>query len=153
MTGKKVLKDITNAIKHPTKHPGKFLVTAAVVVAVGDYLIQPKGKSFVAKTLGKVLPAASAATRHAPVPPAQLAAPGGAAAAAAHAAQTRGYYTGAPFGPGWGRGNMPYMYGPGGVAGGGWPESPAQISAAHRSWAMQAGAYPEVWSQSTYPWQ
>jgi hypothetical protein len=50
------------------------------------------------------------------------------------------------FGPGWRRGNMPLMYG------GHFPQVPADVSAAHNSWAAAAGQPQQYYSQSAYPW-
>jgi hypothetical protein len=135
----KLLNQVKATVKHPTKHPVKLAVGGLGVFLIADYLMSAKGHSYAAKVVDSVLPSAHAHPRLAP--------PGGPAAAAAHAAATKGFYAGGPFGPGWGQGNMPYMYG------GHYPESPAQVSAAHRAWAEMAGAYPEYWTQSQTPWQ
>lgn len=137
MTPKKVLSDIVQTVKHPirsaTHHP---LRTAAIVggaFLVVDLLTQPKGHSIAAKAsnevlgLGKKLMPSFGGKRVAALP--------------AGATATSG-----PFGPGWGRGFMPYQYG------GHYPESPAEVSAAHRAWAAAEGSYPQWWSQSQYPW-
>jgi len=143
MTATAIVRDIGNTFKHPIKtvktHPVRFLVVAGTVYLLADYIVSAKGKSTVAKVTGKVT---TTAHRLAGGKPKAL--PG--AAAAAQRAAAAGYFAGAPFGPGWGRGNMPYMYG------GGYPETPAQIASAHRAFAAASGAYPEMWTQSSYPW-
>lgn len=50
------------------------------------------------------------------------------------------------FGSGWGRGNMPLMYG------GHYPQTPADVSHAHNAWAAAAGHPQAYYSQSSYPW-
>jgi hypothetical protein len=136
---KKTFSTIGTTIKHPLKHPLKFAAVVGGGYLLVDLLISDKGKSQLAKLSNMVLP--KGAPRRAP------------AALPAPAAAAAGYYAGGPFGPGWGRGNMNYMYGPAGRAqGGGWIETPADVSVAHRSWAAASGQYPEFWTQSFYPW-
>ncbi len=50
------------------------------------------------------------------------------------------------FGPGWGRGNMPYLNG------GHYPQTPADISHAHMAWNAAAGHPQSYYAQSSYPW-
>lgn len=147
----KVFSAIGQSIKHPLKHPVTFGATVLGVYLVGDLIISDKGKSTLGKLASSVMPGGR---RHvAPPRPAALPPPPAAPAAqAAQQAAAAGYYAGA-FGPGWGRGNMPYLYGPAGTpVGGRWGETPSDISIGHRAWAAAAGSYPEFWNQSSYPW-
>ena len=50
------------------------------------------------------------------------------------------------FGPGWGRGNMPYLNG------GHYAQTPADVSRAHMGWNAAAGGPQQYYSQSSYPW-
>jgi hypothetical protein len=57
------------------------------------------------------------------------------------------------FGPGWGRGNMPVMYGSAGPAlGGHWQQTPADVSHGHMGWQAASGHPQTYYSQSSYPW-
>lgn len=143
---KKALSAVGQTVRHPLKHPVKFVVGAGVAYLLVDHLVSDHGRS----TLSKLLPGGGAPHRRlAPRAPAALPAP---AAAHAQQAAAAGYYAGA-FQPGWGRGYMNTLYGPAGRSqGGGWPETGADISVAHRSWAAASGEYPEFWAQSFYPW-
>lgn len=136
MTGKKVLSAITTTVKHPLKHPVRFVALVGGGYLLVDLLIAKPGSSKLAQLSSAVLPKKlHHAPRHAALPVAPQAATAGS------------------FGPGWGRGNMPYMYGPAGTpVGGHWEQTPADVSVAHRAWAAASGQYPEFWTQSQYPW-
>jgi hypothetical protein len=141
---KKAFSAVGKVVAHPLTHPVKFVVGAGVVYLLVDHVISDKGRSTVSKLIG------GAPHRRVGPPraPAALPAPPAAAAQAAAA----GYYAGA-FQPGWGRGYMNTLYGPAGRSqGGGWPETGADISVAHRSWGAASGEHPEFWTQSFYPW-
>ncbi len=148
MTGKTLMNQLGQTIKHPLTHPGRAIALGVGGYLFVDYLVAKEGHSSIAKLANAIMP-----TTHAIPPPPRVAPPPvparlATAPAAVHpaAAAAAGYYAGAPFGPGWGRGNMPYMYGRR------WPETPAEIAAAHRDWAAASGQYPEQWTQSAYPW-
>ena len=149
MTGKTIIKDIGSTFRHPIKsvthHPVRTAAVAGGVFLLVNFIMSPKGDSLVAKATRKVLPHGGP-RRIAAAPPRAALPAGGPAAAAAQRAAAAGYFAGAPFGPGWGRGFMPYQYGAH------WQETPAEIAAAHREWAAASGGYPDVWTQSSYPW-
>lgn len=146
MSGKKILNQLKQTVMHPTKHPVKLVALGVGTYLLVDYLVAKKGDSSIAKLANAVVPSAHARPARPALPVAARtpAPPGG--PAAAQAAAVKGYYTGSPFGPGWGRGFMPYQYG------GHFPETGMDIGAAHRAWAAASGGYPDVWTQSSYPW-
>jgi hypothetical protein len=146
MIGKGLIKGIGHTFTSPIKsiktHPVRTLAIGAVVFLGVDYLISAKGRSYASQLANKVMPSGGA--RRLAGHPAPKVLPAG--AASAQRAAAAGYFAGAPFGPGWGRGFMPYQYGSN------FPETPFDVSAAHRQWAASAGNYPEFWTQSSYPW-
>lgn len=118
------LKNMTSAVestvKHPvqsiTKHPLKTAMVVLGAYVAVDYLVSHKGTSVAEKALNAVHPKKLAAA------------------------------VSGSFGPGWGRGNMPLMYG------GHWAQTPAGISAGHNAWEAAAGHPTGYYNQSSYPW-
>lgn len=118
---KHVLAAVESTVKHPvnslTKHPLKTAAVAVGAFLLVDYLVSAHGHSYASKALD--LPKGLLGGKHAAA---------------------------GSFGPGWGRGNMPYLNG------GHFPQTPADVSHAHMAWNAAAGHPQAYYAQSSYPW-